>query len=149
MTMRWLLAGLHLLALGFGLGSVLHRGWSLRGPLDDAGLKRALRSDAIWGLSLATWIFTGAIRLFGSYEKGASYYLYNSIFWGKMGLLAVILLLEIPPMLALIQWRADLRGGKAVDTSRAGAFAGISMVEAGLVAAMVFMAAGMARGLGS
>ena len=148
MTLRWLLAALHLLALGFGLGSVLHRGWSLRGTLDEAGLRRVLRSDAIWGICLAVWIFTGAVRLFGSYEKGPAYYLHHSMFWGKMGVLTLVLLLELPAMLALIQWRSDLRRGEAIDASRATTFARISLVQAALVVLIVFMATATARGIG-
>jgi hypothetical protein len=41
MILRWLLAAVHLLALGIGLGAVLDRAWSLRTAFDD----RAIRSS--------------------------------------------------------------------------------------------------------
>lgn len=52
MVMRWLLAALHLLPLGLGLGAVLWRAVSLRGPLDRLGLQRVFLADTIWGLRL-------------------------------------------------------------------------------------------------
>src|SRR6266511_1832568 len=51
MTIRWLLAALHLLALGIGLGAVWARGRALRDALDASGLRRAFHADAWWGIA--------------------------------------------------------------------------------------------------
>ena len=49
--LRWLLAALHLTALGIGLGAVWVRAGPLRGPLDPAGLRRIFAADSWWALA--------------------------------------------------------------------------------------------------
>jgi putative membrane protein len=148
LTIRWLLAALHLLALGIGLGAVWARARALRGPLDDAGLRRVFYADTLWGVAAVVWIATGLLRAFGGWEKGAAYYLHNHAFLAKMGLLVLVLALEVWPMVTLIRWRISLARGHPVDTGRAPTFALISTVQAAIVVAMVFAATAMARGLG-
>ena len=149
MTIRWLFAALHLLALGIGLGSVWARARAFRGPLDTAGLRRAFYADTWWGIAAAIWIATGLARAFGGMEKGAAYYLHNHIFWTKMALLGVILVLELVPMITLIRWRGMVGRGQQPDTSGAQRLATISYVEAVLVVLMVLAATAMARGMGA
>jgi putative membrane protein len=146
---RSILAALHLLALGIGLGAVWARGRALRSTLDADGLRRVFYADAAWGIAALVWISTGLIRLFGGFEKGVGYYMSNHAFLTKMVLLVLVLGLEIWPMTTLIRWRGALRKGQPVDTSRAGAFARVSTVQAVLIVAMVFAATAMARGLGT
>src|SRR5207247_3360302 len=88
MTIRWLLAAVHLLALGVGLGAEWARGRALQAPLDVPALRRVFYADTWWGIAAVLWIGTGLLRAFGGYEKGAFYYLHNHFFWAKMGLLA-------------------------------------------------------------
>jgi len=149
MLVRWLLASLHLLALGIGLGSVWARGQALRGTLDAAGIRRVLAADTWWGIAAALWILTGAARAFGPIEKGTSYYVHNHLFMTKMALLVVILALEVLPMVAFIRWRGALRRGESPDLSGAGRDARISTIEAALVLGMVLCATAMARGIGA
>lgn len=149
MGVRWLLAALHLLGLGIGLGAVWARGLALRGSLDAAGLRRVFRADAWWGIAAGLWITTGAIRAFSGYEKGTDYYLQNHLFLTKMGMLALILVLEAGPMLGLVRWRRSVGQGEAPDTGKARRYASISRVQALLVILMVVAATGMARGFGS
>ena len=148
MTLRWLLAAVHLLALGIGLGAVWARGRALQGVLDAPGLRRVLYADTWWGIAAFLWISTGVIRAFGGFEKGSSYYLNNHFFWAKMGLLLVILLLEVRPMITFIKWRRVLGSGGTPDTQHARMFARTSYVQGVLVVLMVLAATGMARGLG-
>jgi putative membrane protein len=148
MMLRWVLAALHLLALGIGLGAVWARARTLGGELDARGLQRALRADAWWGAAALLWISTGLWRLLAGLEKSTGYYLQNHVFLAKMGLLLVILALEIWPMVTLIQWRRAVATGTAVDLRRAHAIATISLVQTGLVVLMVFAATAMARGIG-
>lgn len=148
MTVRWLLAASHLLALGVGLGAVWARGRALQGELDAAGLRRTFYADMWWGVAALVWIGTGLVRAFGGFEKGSFYYLHNHVFWGKMGLLAAILVLELRPMVALIRWRRLVARGEVPDTRGAGRFAQISFVQAALVVLMVLAATAMARGYG-
>src|SRR5256712_5907796 len=146
MTTRWLLAALHLLALGVGLGAVWARGRALRDARDASGLRRAFYADTWWGVAALLWIGTGLARAFGGFEKGSFYYLHNHFFWTKMGLLAAILILELGPMITLIQWRRVVARGDPPDTRAASRFAWISFTQAGLVVLMVLAATAMARG---
>lgn len=148
MTIPWLLAALHLLPLGFGLGAVWARGLALGGQLDTAGLRRVFVADAWWGLAALLWISTGLWRLLGGYEKPTTYYLQNHLFLAKMALLAMVLALESWPMMTLIGWRRRIGRGESPDTGSARLLARISFTEAVLVVLMVFAATGMARGYG-
>jgi putative membrane protein len=149
MTVRWLFAALHLLALGIGLGAVWARGRALRGQVDASNLRRAFYADTWWGIAAALWLATGLARAFGGLEKGATYYLHNHAFWAKMTLFALILALEIVPMVTLIRWRGLVARGERLDTSVAPRLAIISYLEAVLVMLMVLAATAMARGLGA
>jgi putative membrane protein len=136
MTLQWILAWLHLLALGIGLGAVWARGLAL--------------ADNFWGAAAALWIVTGLLRAFGGFGKGAPYYLHNTAFLLKMALFIAVLLHEIRPMVTLIRWRARVsRGELPTDLAVARRLARISYVEAILVVLMVLAATAMARGIGS
>ena len=65
-----------------------------------------------------------------------------------MALLAVILLLELRPMITLIQGRRVVARGGVPDTRAASRLAQISFLQAALVVVMVLAATGMARGYG-
>lgn len=149
MTIRWLFAALHLLALGIGLGAIWARGRALRGELDATGLRRALAADTWWGIAALVWIATGLVRAFAGLEKGASYYLHNHLFWTKMALFALIFVLELGPMITFIRWRPQVARGERPDTSLAARFARISFLQAILVVAMVLAATALARGYGA
>jgi putative membrane protein len=112
-------------------------------------LRRVFYADTWWGVAAVLWISTGLLRAFGGLEKGGSYYLHNHLFWTKMGLLAAILVLELQPMIALIQWRRQIGRGEVPDTRAASRFARISVLQATLVVLMVLAATAMARGYGS
>jgi putative membrane protein len=148
MTARWLAASLHLLALGIGLGAVWARGRALRSSLDAGTLRQVFLADTLWGLAAVLWISTGLWRLLAGLEKGTGYYLQNHLFMTKMALLALVLLLEIRPMITLIRWRRTVSRGEAPDTRAAPLLARISFVQAWLIVLMVFAATAMARGMG-
>jgi putative membrane protein len=148
MMARWLAASCHLLALGIGLGAVWARGRALRSSLDAGTLKQVFLADTMWGLAAMLWISTGLWRLLAGLEKGTGYYLQNHVFLTKMALLALVLLLEIRPMITLIRWRKTVARGQAPDTAAAPLLARISFVQCGLIVLMVFAAAAMARGVG-
>jgi putative membrane protein len=148
MTIRWLLAALHLLALGVGLGAVWARGRALQVQLDVPALRRVFYADNWWGIAAFVWITTGVARAFGGFEKGTFYYVHNDLFWTKMALLVGILALELQPMIALIAWRRTVARGQNPDTRRASRFARFSFTQAGLVVLMVLAATAMARGYG-
>ncbi|HTS55026.1 MAG TPA: DUF2214 family protein [Burkholderiales bacterium] len=148
MEIRWVLAAVHLLALGVGLGAVWARARTLRGQLDATGLRRVFYADTWWGVAALMWIATGLVRAFGGFEKGSAYYLHNHLFWAKICLLAIILVLEVSPMITLMQWRIQLKRGQQPDTGVATRLAWISVLQAMLVVLMVLAATAMARGYG-
>ena len=148
MFIRWLFAWLHLLGLGIGLGAVWARARALRGTLDTQGLRRVFHADAWWGIAAVIWIGTGLVRMLAGLEKSTDYYFQNHVFWGKMTLLLLILVLEIQPAVTFVRWRTQLARGTFPDTSAAGRFARISYVQAVLVVLMVLAATAMARGIG-
>ncbi len=141
-------SSLHLLALATGLPAVFLRGRALKGPLDALGLRRLLAADNVWGLAAALWIVTGLLRAFGGLEKGTEFYLRSPLFWTKMTLFLLVLLLEIRPMVTFIRWRVQLGRGQTVDTSPARALYTLNHIELAIVVVMVFVASLMARGVG-
>lgn len=143
-----IVSSLHLLALALGLPAVFLRGRALKGPLDAAGLRRLLAADNVWGIAAVLWIVTGLLRAFGGLEKGADFYLHSPLFWTKMALFLVVLLLEIRPMTTFIGWRVRLGRGEVIDTSTARALYTLNHVELAIVVVMVFVASLMARGVG-
>jgi putative membrane protein len=145
---RWLVAAGHLLGLGIGLGAVWARARALRGPLDSTGIRQVLVADGWWGVAAAVWISTGLWRFLGGLEKGTAYYLDNHVFWTKMALLGLILMLEIGPIVTFTGWRRQVAAGGVPDLSPAPRIARISVVQALLVILMVLAATAMARGYG-
>ena len=143
-----IVSALHVLALAIGLPSVYLRGRALKGPLDAAGLKRLFTADGVWGIAALVWIATGLLRAFGGLEKGTQFYLTSPLFWVKMTLFVLILLLEIWPMVTFIRWRMAVGRGVQPDTSRARELYLVNHIEMALVVLMVFVASLMARGIG-
>lgn len=151
--LRIFLAVVHLLALGIGLGAIFARARAANRLRTSAeSLRATLTADTLWGLAAALWISTGLWRWLGSMEKSTSYYNTNHIFFAKLGFLALILALEVWPMLTLISWRRQTRrgGNDAAELARKGRLiARISDAQMLLVVAMVVCAVMMARGYGS
>jgi len=143
-----IVSALHVLALALGLPSVYLRGRALKGPLDAAGLKRLFTADGVWGIAALVWIATGLLRAFGGLEKGTQFYLTSPLFWVKMTLFVLILLLEIWPMATFIRWRMAVGRGGPPDTARARELYLVNHIEMALVVLMVFVASFMARGIG-
>ncbi|HEV3349486.1 MAG TPA: DUF2214 family protein [Methylomirabilota bacterium] len=141
-------SSLHLLALAIGLPAVFLRGRALKGRLDADGVRRVLAADNVWGIAAGLWIVTGLLRAFGGLEKGTEFYLHSPLFWVKMALFVLVLLLEIRPMITFIRWRIQLGRGATVDTSVAPALYTHNHIELAIVVVMVFVASLMARGVG-
>ena len=140
-----ILSSLHLLALAIGLPAVVLRGRALRGPFDDAGLRRLFAADTAWGIAAALWLATGLLRAFAGVEKGTAFYLGSALFWTKMTLFVVVVVLEIHPMVTFIRWRALRRRNQMPDTSGARSLYVINHIEMAIVVVMVFVASFMAR----
>ena len=143
-----IVAAFHYLALALGLPSVFLRGRALKGPLDRDGLRRLFAADSIWGVAAGLWLVTGLLRAFGGLEKGSAFYLASRLFWLKLALFALVVGLEVWPMVTLIRWRRAVRNGGTPDTSAARALFHLNHVELALVVVIVFVASFMARGFG-
>ena len=143
-----IMSGLHVLALGIGLGAVYARGRALRAVAGGSGSAQSvLTADNFWGAAAGVWVASGLARLFGQLDRGLDFYVYNVFFWLKMALFASVLVLEITPMVAFLRWRAALKRGQAIDTRRVPLFIKINDAETALVLVIPFVAAAMARGL--
>ncbi len=147
MWLSAIVASLHYLALAIGLPAVFFRGRALKGPLDDAGLRRLFAADSVWGLAAALWVATGLLRAFAGLEKGSAFYLHSGLFYLKMALFLAIVALEIRPMMTFVAWRQARRRGGRVDTSQAPALFRVTHIQLALTVVMVFVASAMARGL--
>lgn len=147
MTLRWLVAALHLAALGLGGGAILARAFGLQRLKSVNDLPGVFFADTLWGLAAFVWISTGLVRAFAGFEKGSAYYLESSSFWIKMAMLLVVLVLEVAPMVTLIRWRVLSKKGGDIDLNRGKSLARTSYVQAVLILGMVFAATAMARGL--
>src|SRR5438477_90249 len=112
-----IVSSLHLLALALGLAAVTLRGRALRGPFDAAGLRRVFAADTVWGIAAALWLATGLLRAFAGLEKGTAFYLHSTLFWIKLSVFALVVLLEIYPMVTLIRWRSIVGKGQMPDTT--------------------------------
>ena len=47
----------------------------------------------MWGVAALLWLVTGLLRAFGGLEKGTQFYLTSNLFWVKMTLFGIIVLL--------------------------------------------------------
>lgn len=143
-----IVAAVHYLALALGLPSLFLRGRALKGPLDREGLRRLFAADTVWGVAALLWLVTGLLRAFGGLEKGSEFYLASRLFWLKLALFSLVVVLEVWPMVTLIRWRRAAGGGGTPDTSAARALFHLNHVELALVVVIVFVASFMARGFG-
>jgi putative membrane protein len=141
-----IVSAFHVLALALGLPAVWLRGRALRGPLDDAALRRLFAADTVWGIAAVLWLATGLLRAFAGLEKGTGFYLASTLFWTKMTLFVLVVLLEIRPMVTFIRWRSALRQNRRPDTTSARSLYLMNHIQMALVVVMVFVAAFMARG---
>src|SRR5262245_39803063 len=124
------------------------RARALSRPLDEAGIRKVLAADNLWGLAAILWIVTGPGRVFGPFEKGSTFYLSSPLFWVKLVLFGSIFLLELLPMITFIRWRVARRQGQPADLDGVRVFSALSWIQVALVVAIVFVASFMARGFG-
>lgn len=148
-----LVASLHYLALGIGLGSVFMRGRYFKALIADPSNKldtdRLLIADTFWGVAAFLWIATGLTRAFGDLEKGTTWYLHNPLFHLKMTVFVFVFILELAPMIALIKARIAIKKQTWTGFAKEKLvlYRRLNHLEAMLVVAIVFIASAMARGL--
>ena len=147
MSLQIIIAYLHLLTLGIGFYSIWARANALKKLKDKEGLSEVFKADNFWGLAAGAWIITGLLRAFGGLEKGTEYYLHSTAFIIKMSLFLLVFIIELKPMITLIQWRIKLKKGQAVDLSQAYSFGLLSQIQLGLLAVTILFAVALAHGV--
>ena len=145
MAVAALLSAIHLLTLALGAGAIFARGRAMSRPLDDQGWKRLLAADNLWGIAALLWIVSGLARVFCG-GKEPSFYWLNGFFWLKMSLFLMVFALEIAPMTTFMRVRIAQSRGTAIPRFPIETYRRINAAEFGLVVAIVFVAAFMARG---
>src|SRR5262245_36385456 len=140
------LSAIHVLTLALGLGAVIVRGRALAAPLDDAGWRRLLAADNLWGAAAGLWIVSGLARIFFG-GKEPNFYWRTGLFWTKRELFGIVFVLELAPMMTFIRVRASRRAGAPLPVVPVATFRRINSAETALVVAIVFVAAFMARGV--
>lgn len=145
--MSGLIASLHYLALGLGFAGLLLRLRALQTAQRDKEIKRIFYGDNLWGLAALLWVATGFARAFGGLEKGTQYYLQSHGFHLKMGLFILVFLIELYPMIVLVQWR--MRRKRTIESSDVAPvlrMIWISRFEMLCLVGIIFAATLMARG---
>ena len=72
MIIAALLSAIHMLTLALGAGAIFARGRAMSRPLDEAGWKRLLAADNVWGGAALLWIASGLGRVFFGGREAAS-----------------------------------------------------------------------------
>jgi putative membrane protein len=150
MTLDWALASLHYLAV-FGLVAILACEIAMTAEAVDAeATGRIARVDAWYGIAAAAVVAAGLARVFLG-DKGPAYYAANSLFWAKMAVFALVGGLSALPTLRFVRWRREARADPHFrpDPRALASVRRVLFAEAGLVALLPILAAGMARGFGS
>jgi len=120
-----------------------------RSELTLANARALLVTDAIYGLSAATVLTAGLLRVF-YFEKGSYYYFHSVPFIAKLSLFIIVGLLSIYPTLQFRSWRAALKRGAipVVDPATVRSIRAVIHWEMVGLVALVLCAALMARGIG-
>jgi putative membrane protein len=103
-----LFAWLHFLAMGIGVGLLLAEHWLCRRMPDRAQVKFLGQVDLGYQLALIASLATGLARLL-YYGQDPAYYLANRLFWLKIGIFAMIVVVAVGPTLQYIRWNREAR----------------------------------------
>ena len=140
------LAALHHL-LVFGLVAMLvAEAVLLRGPLTTDAIPRLAKLDSGYGMCAGLLLVVGLGRVFHGI-KGPDFYLHNPYFHAKIGAFVLVGLLSILPTMKFLRWRKAQRAnpGFLPDTAALASLRTILRIELALIAAILVLAAAMAR----
>ncbi len=104
-------AYVHYLSFMVAFAALVLESHTLKPDLNLAAARRLLITDVVYGLSAATVLITGVLRVL-YFGKGREYYLSNPIFYTKVGLFVLIGLLSLYPTISFLLWLKDLRLNK-------------------------------------
>ncbi len=153
LAMSALLAYFHYFGFALCVAGVLLRGRGFKQSKTTPSVEATsltLLGDNLWGVGALLMPITGFIRASGLYEKPWEFYLHNHLFWTKVGLFAVIGVIETPIMIQLIRFR---RARKADQPLALGAltfakYYRINHIELGLLFLIPILAVMLHRGVG-
>jgi len=103
-----LFAWLHLLAAGIGAGLLLTEYWLCRRMPDRTQARLLGTVDLGYQLALIASLATGLARAL-YYGQAADYYLGNRLFWLKIAIFLLVVLVAIAPTLQYIRWNREAR----------------------------------------
>ena len=133
----------HLLFFGLIVMLVMERMLLAATPIN---IRRLAGLDGGYGLTAVLILIVGIGRVaYGG--KGWAFYESNPFFWAKMAAFALIALASLPPTLAFLKWRRELRAdaGFQPDAANVARIRWWTGVELLLVIAVLICAAAMAR----
>ena len=98
-----LMATLHHIAAFTMTACLVYEFIALRKSISSVEARRIQQVDLWYGISAGVLLVAGLLRVF-IFEKGASYYGANPLFWVKMALFALVGILSIYPTIRYIRW---------------------------------------------
>ena len=101
-------AWLHLLAIGVGAGMLLTEYWLCRRMPDRIQVRLLGQVDMGYQLALIGSLATGLARAL-YYGQDVPYYLANRLFWLKIAIFLMIVVVAIAPTLQYIRWNREAR----------------------------------------
>ncbi len=101
-------AWLHLLAIGVGAGMLLTEYWLCRRMPDRIQVRLLGQVDMGYQLALIGSLATGLARAL-YYGQDVPYYLANRLFWLKIAIFFMIVVVAIAPTLQYIRWNREAR----------------------------------------
>jgi putative membrane protein len=122
----------------------------IKDELTMANARRLLVVDLAVGISAATVLIAGLLRVF-LFDKGAAYYFHSAPFIAKLTLFVALALASLQPTVEFLSWRAPLKSGQAptVAPGKLRTIRAVIHFELAGIAFVVLFAVLMARGIGS
>ena len=101
-------AWLHFLASGVGAGLLLAEHWLCRRIPDRTQAKLLGQVDLAYQLALIATLSTGLARAI-YFGQDAAFYLSNRLFWLKIAIFGLVVVVAVAPTLQYIRWNREAR----------------------------------------
>jgi len=101
-------AWLHFLAIGVGAGLLLAEHWLCRRMSDRTQARLLGQVDLAYQLALIASLATGLARAI-YFGQDATFYLSNRLFWLKIAIFGLIVVVAVAPTLQYIRWNREAR----------------------------------------
>ena len=101
-------AWLHFLAIGVGAGLLLAEHWLCRRMPDRTQAKLLGQVDLAYQLALIATLATGLARAI-YFGQDTAFYLSNRLFWLKIAIFGLVVVVAVAPTLQYIRWNREAR----------------------------------------